>query len=731
MIKTYENEQQHIEALYETNKFGSKYIRFDRTPAPELVSFYKKNYGINTDCHHSCHTCQITQINKYKKQLENEYEQATKEKKEFKWFKIPCSYIMDGLSSIFKVKFDQLVKGGMDRNKAKRLLLMAVDPVAWTEVMFGFDDGSMNEPEMDRRWYVRWYQKHTLRCTSRRMVLRQGRRSGKSSVIALKLINQVFNKKVFHARDSEGNEIYKGPQIVIVTPFKSQLQVIYEELSKFIYLNDDLKNEVLVTGDKLYRQTPPLLMTFKNGATITGLISGATNKEDGTAGGNMRGISADIIYTDEMDMIPDAVFKDVLKPIITITKPNTVFYGSSTPIGKKSNFYSYCLESPNFKEIYVPSTVLPHWTEKEEEEILKDSTKDGFRAEYLADFIVDSYGVFKGPYIHAARENYTYEETSDPKFWKEEYGTNFYEFSISMGIDWNKTVGTEYSVIAWDPFKGRFWTLENFTIAPSEYSGETYKDELKRLNYKWRPNYIAPDEGYGNFLIESLVVEATQLMGKKDKTKFEQATVRLASIMKPINFSSNIELFNPGTGQKFTKYGKDFLVENAVQIFERGKISFAETDRVLVNQLRNYIITDKKDNGKLIYGMEVESIGDHRLDAFMLALGSLIMNESIFSYQTGFDSNTYSREVREEKVAIDKATDIKTIMKQNAESGSSGLDRFKRSQMGVPTRAEQKEKGLFGSFGIDFQENKSYLERGDSKPVKINPTTRQNVRKGW
>ena len=80
----------------------------------------------------------------------------------------------------------------------------------------------------------------------------------------------------------------------------------------------------------------------------------------------MRGFSADIIYLDEMDMIPKEVLDKVINPILATT-PDTMLIATSTPIGKKSKFYEWCLERPDFKEDYHPSSVIPHWEQIKEE----------------------------------------------------------------------------------------------------------------------------------------------------------------------------------------------------------------------------------------------------------------------------------------------------------------------------------------------------------------------------
>lgn len=757
----YDNMIEDIENLYETNKFGYKYVRYDRKPKEDLVNYYKNNFNINTDCHYSCITCQIHQINKYKVDLDlkNEKLIAATGKGLEKWFPVKCEFIKKGLPNSFFEKLEQLKKKGIDERRAKRLLLASIDPAAWAETMFGFDDDTKELPDISRHWYLRWYQKLIVRCTANRIVLRWGRRSGKSAISTLWMINKIFNYKVFKGINPEtGEDILGGPAIAIVTPFQSQVSNLFEELERFIKSNKELEKQVVPRGSKLYRQTPPLLMEFKNGASIKGFVTGSNNKEDGSGGGAIRGLTADIVYLDEMDMIPESIYKKVIDPL-KLSKPHTYFIGSSTPIGKKATFYKWSLEDMNYKESYVPSTALPHW-DIVEEEAMNESTQDSFRSEYMADFITDSYGAFKNQYIISARTNYSYQDTNSYEFWKQKFNEDFSKFRICIGIDWNKKIGTEYSVTAWSPISGDFWVLENIVLPPSQYSGQAYKEMLKTLNYKWNPHYIYADEGHGHFLIEDLQVESAYAEDERGLSPFLKATAELGKKMKSVNFSSNIKLYNPASGTYFEKYAKSFLVENAVQIFEREKIHFDESDQTLIRQLGNFIEIKKQDNGRIVYGMENELIGDHRLDAMMLALAGLVIEESLYSPNLSTETGTFLKEKRDEEKetfvsAIQQATELASLIKRqktNAhfqgivlQRGSTkeqeysnwkekqwreGLTNQTRSSR-IPIDEEKASKGFFSKRGLaeyvetspgeDKEENWKY-----HTPIKIAPIKRGN-----
>jgi hypothetical protein len=102
-----------------------------------------------------------------------------------------------------------------------------------------------------------------------------------------------------------------------------------------------------------------------------------------------------------MDMIPEEILDKVINPILATT-PNTSLIATSTPIGKKGKFHEWCLTRPDFKEDFLPSSVIPHW-EEIKEEITREATEESFMAEYMAVFIESEQGVFKKDWVSKAR----------------------------------------------------------------------------------------------------------------------------------------------------------------------------------------------------------------------------------------------------------------------------------------------------------------------------------------
>lgn len=597
-------------SLYEINEYGVSHHKIAADIPEDVIQYYKENYNINTELHKTCISCQIRQIEKY-----------PNEKK----FIVPCKGIPRGLPAGSAEKLEEIARTtNIPKEQAKKLMLATIDPAAWAELMFGFDD-------KDSKWKLRSYQKEQLRCTSKRIAIREGRRSGKTFMSALKLLYYAFNLKVSKGRDLRGNEVMLGPSIMIVTPYQAQLTNIFEEMEKLLNRNYELRSEVTTgTGGNLYVKTPTFKMEFRSQATITGFVSGIGMRQDGSGGGTMRGFSADIVYLDEMDMIPKDVLDKVINPILATT-PDTMLIATSTPIGKKSKFYEWCLERPDFKEDFHPSSVIPHW-EQIKEEIIRESTKESFMAEYMAVFVDSESGVFKSEWIQKARADYTYLESSSPGKIAQLGIDNALNRIVAIGIDWNKNAGTEFYVIAYYPIAQMWVALDAINIAHEEYSAKRWINELIKLNFKWKPNYIYADEGYGHTIIEDLRFQSYQLRRKPNKTAIDEETVMIADRLTSFNFSSNVELKDPVTNEIIKKPGKNFLVENAQRIFEENCFLFPAEDEKLKNQLQNYVITKRHPTtGKPVYGMINDRIGDHRLDAMMLALGALVLEESVYN----------------------------------------------------------------------------------------------------
>lgn len=622
--------------LFVTNEYGFKHQHFDQISVTNAELNYLKEQGFKTEydygdskvpLHPMCISCQARHILKYK---DSHLGQD-------KPFQIKCK----GVPSQAPPGAEQIIKRaatekGMSLQRATKLVTASFDPVAWAELMFGFDDSTK---DTDEPWYLRPYQKEALRCSSKRIALRQGRRTGKTMIMAIKLLYHALNTTVSRGRDSEGNEVKAGPQIIISTPFQAQLDNVFTEMERLLKRNVDLTARITSEhAGSLFVKSPFFKMTFDNDGIISGFVTGVEVRQDGSAGGSMRGQSAQIVYIDEMDMIPEEVLRKVIIPIL-FTSPNTTFYASSTPIGKAGEFHNICKDRPDFKEIYLPSTVLPHW-ETEKKELGKiDPQDDGFISEYMAEFIDSSAGVFKAQYVYNSMSNYEYQESQPENGeWYRKYAKvhDRKELLTCIGIDWNKNAGSEFVVVRYDVRSNKWWVVDAVNVPASQFSGVRFKEEVKRLNYTWRPAdgaalFIYADEGYGHHIIDDLMWESQNVRINQNNPKakmsvLDQQTMFIMDRLKKFNFSQKVELTNPIDGTIFQRTGKEFLVENAVRVFESGRLSFPANDEALKQQLLNYIVARRHaSNGRPVYGMRSDKVGDHRLDALMLALGGIFL----------------------------------------------------------------------------------------------------------
>lgn len=641
--------------LYTTNEYGVRYQDPQARLDEEDIAYMNKVHKIKTDVHRTCINCQSRQIIKY--------ETATdKEGKSLKDFRVPCSYIARALPVGSAGVIENLMADrGISRERATLVLRATQDPVAWAELMFDFDDktkGTANE------WYLRDYQKDILRCTSRRIVMRAGRRIGKSFSIALKLIYLCFTQRISRG-SSDGTERSTGPSVLIVTPYQSQVTNIFEEIESLLTRSPDLAKEITSgTNGNLYVKTPFLRMEFSNGAKISGFVSGVGTKTDGSAGGTLRGQSSDIIFLDEMDMIPDEVLQKVILPIMA-TRAGTSMIATSTPIGKRSTFYKWSLADPTFKEDHLPSTVLPQWNETKDL-LIGDSTAESFAAEYMATFIEGGFGVFKPTLVWQARQDYSYDQTIQQSYLKKQLGVQRPEYLLKcIGIDWNKNAGSEFYVVGFDIDKGQWIGLEATNVSASEFSSVKWKEEVIRLNYKWKPDFIYADEGYGHTIIEDLKLMAHKVRMSPKPTLQHVETAKLVDRLVSFNFSSKVELRSPIDGTIISKSGKDFLVENTIRAFEDGKICFPVGDEQLRKELMNYVVLRRTPTtNKPIYGPENTNVGDHRLDAFMLAVGGLYLEHSEYSASNmaAGRPGLLSKEMLEARTPVTEATGVETIM---------------------------------------------------------------------
>jgi len=118
----------------------------------------------------------------------------------------------------------------------------------------------------------------------------------------------------------------------------------------------------------------------------------SADNPDGIRGFGFRGM-----VVDEAAAIPVNVWNYVLRPTLAQTLGWGVFI--STPAGRNwfyDMFTRGVERQPGFRSFTFPSNVSPYFPAQEWEEARRTLPEDVFRQEYMAEFLEDSAGVFRG-----------------------------------------------------------------------------------------------------------------------------------------------------------------------------------------------------------------------------------------------------------------------------------------------------------------------------------------------
>ena len=449
------------------------------------------------------------------------------------------------------------------------------NPVIWAKRNFDW------EPRISKDDIQ--YQEMMLRCTSKRKALRLGRQSGKTEAICVLMLFKAFT-----------NENYK---VLVITPYRSQIELIFKRIKELIRQSTDLQSSVKREVANPYHE-----IEFFNGSYIRGFTSGSKTSQ---GAGAVRGQPADMIVLDEADYLTT----DDINSVVAIlnSRPHCELYASSTPTGRREHFYRWCQEAAHFKEFHFPSYVIPHWNDELEMELRASLTEAGYIHEILAEFGEEEEGVFQVKFRELAEERYEYQDILP----------DHQQYMFGMGVDWNSSnIGTEIYIVGWDRVSKRFVGARAYTVSKIGWTQTAAIKKIQELNRVWKPQFVYVDEGYG-----ATQVEVIRLWSKNQKEKVNHAhpDAKLGDILKAVNFSSKIEIPDPLSNQMIKKDTKAYMIENAVRMFEREIFIYPKSDDTLKKQLSGYVILRRTPLGKPIYGPREDRIGDHRLDALMLA----------------------------------------------------------------------------------------------------------------
>lgn len=501
---------------------------------------------------------------------------------------------------------------------------LVMDPVKWAAEVLDWHcldpDGSVwarkNQDEYLRQMaenptrpskYHRPYQAVMLRCNSKYKVFRIGRQSGKTETLVVSILFHMFTNSNF--------------KVVLITPFQSQIDLIFKRLEDLIQSNPTLANSI-----KRAVKAPQYTLVLHNGSQIKGFTAGT---KSGNGAASVRGQDANMLVFDEADYL-DKSDLDSAMAIVT-NYPEATVWMSSTPTGRREKFYDICHDR-EWKEFHYPSHVNPNWSESLDRLFRKNLTAIGYKHEILADFGEQEEGVFQATYVDAAMAEYKLANMKPTLNWM-----------YAIGVDWNSPkIGTTIYVTGFNMATNKFVIVEHAVIQRAGWTQTAAIQKIIELNRKWRPFAIYVDHGYGSTQIE--ILRKYGYDARTDPSRGpKHADAQIVKVLKAYDFGTSIEIKDPFTKEPKKKPSKGFLVENAVRRFENGEIMISTEDAQLKRELLGYIVKNVTVTGQVVYTTLDDSIGDHNLDAMMLSLVAFTLEKSelakpILNEKIGFTS---------------------------------------------------------------------------------------------
>ena len=333
------------------------------------------------------------------------------------------------------------------------------DPVKWAQVFLVTYDKTLKK---ETPWTARWYQSQMIKDKSKKKVYRCGRRTGKSECMVVESLYNACN--------------HKNYRVLLITPYENQIRLLFQRINE-LRSSSPLLNARVVSATK-----NPYKIEFDNGSLIMGFTTGASS---GSSGASIRGQAADLLILDECDYMADGDFDSIL--MIAGERPDIRVIMSSTPTGKRGNFYKCCTDkTAGYTEHYHPSTHNPGWNDEMEAEFRAILSEQGYVHEVLAEFGSQELGVFDKQkldkaihmldYAYNPLDYYQEKRCKEENRWPLElfydaYNTAPPNVFRTMGVDWDKYgASSSLLILEFDTVLNRFKVLKRYEMPKAEYS---------------------------------------------------------------------------------------------------------------------------------------------------------------------------------------------------------------------------------------------------------------------
>lgn len=527
----------------------------------------------------------------FNKQIK-EAEKRAKDSNDGKWvpkaMRQDPAFMLDPVKDYYLPRIPLALRKTLSEDQLMEFVALE-DPITWAQRSLSQKHGGW-KARVSRKGFP--YQSQMIRCQSKRIASRAGRRIGKSAALVVRILHKIFT----FISDNK-NQTYN---VIIFTPNQAQIDLLFKMMDLFIDGNENLLSMVK-DGKIPTRKSPYHMLELTNGATVKGFVSGSTA---------IRGQAANMLILDEGSFLTEEDTDSVVA--LLAENEDVEFWVSSTPKGLKDYFYDRVMD-PKYVSFYFPTNEFhPSWSHAMEMEFRSQLTDSGYKHEVLADFSADGEGVYQHQFISRALYDYMYSEQKRTLGWV--YG---------IGVDWNDVKnGTQIVVVGYDRANQKYRVVDKASVSIEGWTQTTAVDKVVEFNRKWRCSFIYVDAGFGGAQIEMIHAKGMKAPANSIDKKLLKA--------KSVNFSSTINIRDPWTKQKVKKPMKPYMVNNSVRVLENDYLELSINDDLLKKQMEGYVIERITPSGTPVYGSDPK-YGDHILDALILALFGFHMEFSSLS----------------------------------------------------------------------------------------------------
>lgn len=344
------------------------------------------------------------------------------------------------------------------------------------------------------------------------------------------------------------------------------------------------------------------------------------------------------LLTHNCDDIPEAAIVSVMA--IKMSVPDVKVWRSGTPKGERN--LNRAEQDPMNKCFHYPSYVIPHYDDKMDASLRHEMGDGiGYVQEVMAIIGVANDQVFQSMFLNRAQNKLKFVTALDVIADRSRY-------IVTIGVDWNHDkVGTRIIVLAYDKIEPQFYIIDKEIVAIEGKTQHAAQDKIIRLNRKYNCEHIFVDKGFGTTQIANIKQFALAQVGTIPKG---HPDLKLLDMLA-IDYGSSTEVQDPVTGEIVKHPTKQMAVMNAVEVLEKDLIALhPKDDHDIIKQFKNYV-EKSRNKGKITYGYLSAKVGDHDLDAIMIALfgmkktySSIFISESTQALIKFVDKNDENRE---------------------------------------------------------------------------------------